>query len=70
MEKELLNYRGWKLFFILTFLYTILGHAINLLFLSDNLYYQSFGEQFSIERIDEILEFSKKWQWISYFFYQ
>jgi hypothetical protein len=30
------------------------------------LYYQTFGEQLAISRIDTILELSKKWEWLGY----
>ncbi len=36
------------------------------LFFTENLYYQTYGEQLSIERIDEMWEVGKQWEWIGY----
>lgn len=64
----LFNYNGWR-YFVLLFGYTFLiTFAINYLFLSDELFYQSVGEQLAVDRIAKMIEFSKKWQWIGYLF--
>ena len=68
MNENLLKHNGWKLYMALSALSVLLAFAINFLFLTDGLYYQSFGEQLAIKRIDKILEFSQKWQWLGYVF--
>ena len=55
-----------QLFFIFVCLYCILSLVINTYIVKDQIYYNSFGEQLSIERIDLMLEFNNKWEWIGY----
>lgn len=64
----LLKYNAWKYFFILSCFSVLVTIAINYLFLSDGLYYQSFGEQLAADRIARMIEASQKWQWIGYLF--
>lgn len=42
--------------------------CIHYLFLSEGIYYQSFGEKLAIDRIAKIIEQSEKWQWLGYGF--
>lgn len=55
-----------SLLLILCLTNVLLGFSINFLFISDNLYYQSFEEQLAISRIDEVIKLAKKWQWLIY----
>lgn len=57
---------GWRYFLLLTGFTVLIAFTINYLFLSDVLFYQSFGEQLAIDRIAKIIVFSKKIQWIGY----
>jgi hypothetical protein len=57
-----------KYFIILVILNSILAFSIGYLFVSEGIYYQSFGEQLAVDRIAKIIEFSQKWQWIGYLF--
>lgn len=63
---RILEIDGWLIYILSTILYGFLSFSINYAFISDNLYYQSFGEQIALERIDKIIEFSGKWEWASY----
>lgn len=45
---------------------TILAYLSKVLLLSDNLIYEFYSEQLSIEQIDNILAQQKKWEWLSY----
>ena len=68
MNDYLLKYNGWKYFFLLTFFAILITFAINFLFVSDGLYYQSFSERLTTERIAKMIEASQKWQWLGYVF--
>lgn len=61
-----LNIRNWKLFLFLIFLVSLISIAVNYLFLNDSLYYQEFGEQLAINKIEPIILTIKKWQWLGY----
>lgn len=60
----------YKNIYILLITITLLGiisWSVNYLFLNnDLLYFQSYGNQLSITSIEQIITFSKKWQWIGY----
>ncbi len=62
------KYGNWKIYIILSIFGLIIGFSINYLFLSEGLYYQSFGEQLAVDRIAKIIEISQKWHWIGYLF--
>lgn len=65
----ILNFNRWKFFILLIIcINVLLAFAINYFFLSDGLFYQSFGEQLAVDRIVKMIEMSKKWQWIGYVF--
>jgi hypothetical protein len=68
MSKALFDVSNWKLFFLISCFVVSLSFLINYLFLTDELYYQTFGEQIAIDRITKMLEFSEKWQWLGYAF--
>jgi len=68
MNDYLLKYNGWKYFFLLTVFAILITFAINFLFVSDGLYYQSFSERLATERIAKMIELSRKWQWLVYVF--
>jgi hypothetical protein len=54
------------IFIILLFLNVILTISTKLLFLDEDLYYLTFGNQLPTHRIDEMLEMSERWQWTGY----
>jgi hypothetical protein len=68
MNNNILKYKGWQYFLILTGMGIIIEIAINYLFLSEGLYYQSFGERIAADRIAKMIELSQKWQWLGYVF--
>jgi len=53
---------------VLCFVNALLAFSFNYLFVSDILYYQTYGEQLALSRIDKMLELSKKWEWLGYVF--
>ena len=61
------NY-AFELFFVITIISIVITFSLNYLFLSDGLYYQSFGEKIATDRIAKIIEQSQKWQWLGYLF--
>lgn len=66
--RYLLNCNSLKCILLLIGLSVLTTYAINHLFLSDELYYQSFGEQLAVDRIAKMIEVSQKWQLIDYVF--
>ena len=63
-----LKYNAWKYFILLSSFYVITTFAINYLFLSEGLYYQSYGEQLAADRIAKMIELYKHLEWIGYIF--
>ena len=62
-----LKIKNYKIYFTLLFFTVILVFAIQYIFLNnDNIFYQTYNEQLSLTRIDQMLELSKKWQWFGY----
>jgi hypothetical protein len=68
MWKYCINYKSWKIYLFLLLFLEFLSFSTSYLFLTDSLYYQTFGEQLAIGRIEQILENIKNWQWIGYLF--
>jgi len=68
MLEEPISFQLWKLYFLLIILLGLISFSISYLFLSDSIYYQTFGEQLAIEKIGIMLESARKWQWLSYVF--
>lgn len=58
--------KNWSIYFSLVTLHWFLTLSLQYLFVDDSLYYQTFGEQMSLARIDDILEYSKKHEWLGY----
>ena len=57
------------LYFILLCLSSILlTYAGKTLLISEDLYFQFFGDQLSYERITQIISIQEKWEWTSYVF--
>lgn len=63
--KYLLSIKSWKIYLTLIIFFLLFTYADSL-FLTDDLYYQSLGDQLAFERIAEMLEQSKKLNWIIY----
>lgn len=60
--------KTWKLLLFLTGIVVLNTLAFNYLFISDSIYYQSFGEKLATDRIANLFEQSHKWQWLGYIF--
>ncbi|MCX6228080.1 MAG: hypothetical protein NTV75_02680 [Bacteroidia bacterium] len=61
-----LNFKIWKLLATLVGFTTLLVFTFNELFVTEKLYYQSFGEQIAVERIANMIATSQHWQWVGY----
>ena len=61
-----LKYDGWKFLILLSSFYVITTFAINFIFISEGLYFMSYGEQLAADRIAKMIELSKQWEWIGY----
>jgi hypothetical protein len=68
MDTSFVKYNTWNYFVLISGINVLLTLIISYLFNSDELYYQSFGEQMAANRIDKMIELSLKWQWIGYAF--
>ena len=68
MDTSFVKYNTWNYFLLISGINVLLTLIISYLFNSDELYYQSFGEQMAANRIDKMIELSLKWQWIGYAF--
>ena len=66
IERYVFNFNAWKFFLLLTGFTALTAFAFNFLFISEGLYYQSFGEQMAADRIAKMIELSQKWQWVGY----
>ncbi len=66
MKTNFINFDSWKYLLLLIAFSLLLTFAIPYLFLTNNLYYQSFGEQLSADRISQLIDLSQKWQWVGY----
>jgi hypothetical protein len=53
-------------FILLISLITLTTFGINNSFLTEDIYFQSFGTQLTLERIDEMVESAKTWEWVGY----
>jgi hypothetical protein len=58
--------KNLSIYLILIFFGLIFIFSIQFLFVNDKLYYHTFGEQLTISRINQILDLSKKYQWLGY----
>jgi len=56
------------LFLFNTFINIVLAFSTNYLFLSETVYYQTFGEQIALHRIVTMYDQLQKWQWLGYVF--
>jgi hypothetical protein len=68
MPKNSLYFQLWKLYFLLIVFIGLISFAISYLFLSDGIFYQSFGEKLATERIAKMIESFHKSQWLGYVF--
>jgi hypothetical protein len=53
-------------FVLLCFIVFALTSVTNWVLVSDDLYYDSFGEQLSFEKIKELINIGKQWNWLIY----
>ena len=55
-----------EFFLFVSLLYVLFSVLLNEFIIKDDLYYQTLGEQLARERIEQLLEFKHKWDWIAY----
>lgn len=60
--------KNWILFAFIAASYILLSLYFNEYILTDNIFYNSFGEQLAIERIEQIIDMQKRWRWLGYAF--
>jgi hypothetical protein len=66
MIESAANFKEWKYYILDVFITGLLVFSVNYLFVSEDLYYLSFGEQIANERLEEMFESSERWQWLGY----
>ena len=66
MISRILNSKLWSIFIYLLFFICLIAFATTFLFFEDNLFYQSFTERMEVSRINKMIEFFHKWQWVGY----
>ena len=62
------EYSGLKLFLVIVVVNGLLAFSNNYLFINDDLFYQTYGEQLAISRIDKMLDLRDRWEWLGYAF--
>jgi len=60
------NRYGFTTFSLLVLITALLALTIQILFVSEAIYYQSFGTQLDIVRINKIVDSANKYKWLSY----
>lgn len=68
MGNLILKFTTWRVLLLFSSLNVFLFFSLNYLFFSEGLFYQSFGEQLAVDRIEKMFEMSQKWQWVGYLF--
>ena len=68
MSSAVLRINGLKAIAILIGISFLLSFVTNYLFLSDELYIQTYEKAVAIDRIMEMIKLSQKWQWLGYVF--
>jgi hypothetical protein len=61
-----LNLNSLRLFMLVCLAFAFIQFSTQLLLISDGLMIDSLIEQFNVDRIEEVIANSKKWQWLSY----
>lgn len=56
----------FQIFFLFVLLSCFFTIIINTFIVDDQVYYHSFGEQMSIDRIDKMLQLKNEWEWLGY----
>jgi hypothetical protein len=64
--REIYNFKAKKMFLILLAFYLLLGYFTNTLILTREFYYSIFGTQFTSKHIEQMINNSGKYQWLSY----
>jgi len=54
------------LFVIIVLTSLLIGLLTNIFLISETIYYNTFAEQLTIERIEDAIEQSRKWAWVGY----
>jgi hypothetical protein len=57
---------AWVVFALLCLGYSVTLYIQDTMIITKEVYYNTLGEQLTIERIDEMIEKQSKWKWASY----
>jgi len=64
IHEPLVKHNSGRILLILIILFLLITFAINEIFITDGLYYQSLGEKLAADRIAKMIELSRNWQWL------
>jgi hypothetical protein len=62
------SFKNWIFFAVIAAGYVLLSLYFNEYILTDNIFFNSFGEQLAMERIEQIIDTQKRWRWLGYAF--
>lgn len=68
VKKYFISQRTIEIILLIIVNNVLITFAIKYIFVSDNIYYLSFGDKIATDRITKIIEHSQKWQWLGYVF--
>ncbi|MEO8852729.1 MAG: hypothetical protein ABI359_03065 [Ginsengibacter sp.] len=66
MKDNIYDFKFWQLWTVIALLYLIFSILSNTYIFTNNFYYKSFSDKFTIERIAEMISFQRKFQNIGY----
>ena len=66
MQNDYFNFRIWQLFLCVLFIYCVLNYATSELILNSNFYLSNYADQLTSDRINELISFNRKMQWVPY----
>lgn len=66
MLQELKTYGNFKLWLIYSAFLVAINYLVQSFLITNDVLYQSLGEQLSYERIDQLLVVQQKWAWLGY----
>ena len=59
---------NWAYYLAICGIYTVFAYLTNFFLFTENLYYTSLGEQYTIEQVQQLLNLNKSWENIGYLF--
>ncbi len=64
----LFNTNPWIIFVLSSILYMLISFSMNEFIISRDLYYNTYADQLSADRIDKLINIKARWEWTDYVF--